>query len=177
MPSAVFIAFIPSSALIGSQTENPYCFRPLGLTDIVLNAGSRRIPNYDLKLNATTGDVQMALYETLKALNLLGGSTARAPECINRDTFGKAATLFGFDLSRDSKPNGPYVDTDFESSNLSISGNFNAATTASYASKSHVHIKCAYQMCINCTFSVMLFSIHQTGIIEINRFLIPTVSW
>ena len=134
MPSAVFIAFINSSALIGSLKENPYYFQSAGLTDIVLSAGSRRIPNYDLKLDTERGDVQMAMFETFKALNLLAGANARAPECINRDTFGKAATLIGFDLSRDSKPNGGYVNTDFESSNLSISGNFNAATTESITS-------------------------------------------
>ena len=138
MPSAIFIAFISTTSLVGSLTENPYCFRALGLSDIVVNAGTRRIPSYDLKLDANRGDVQMAMFETLKALNLLNSSNALAPECINRDTFGKAATLFGFDLSRDSKPNGPYVNTDFESSNLSVSGNFSSATTSSYTSNANV---------------------------------------
>lgn len=146
MPSAVFIAFISTSALIGNITENPYCFRPMGLTDMVLNVGSRRIPNYDLKLDSARGDVQMGLFETLKALNVLNGSNARAPEIINRDTFGQAATIFGFDTSRDAKPNGPYVNTDFDASNLSISGNFSAATTASYTST-----KINYCSCFSCS--------------------------
>ena len=134
MPSSVFIAFISTTALIGSQSENPYCFPSLGLTDIVLKVGSRRIPGYDLKLDTTTGDVQMAMFETFKALNLIGSPSSRAPECINRDTFGKAATVLGFDISRNSKPNKPYVNSDFEASNLSITGNFNAATTKPYTS-------------------------------------------
>ena len=175
MPSAVFIAFINTTSLIGSLTENPYCFRPLGLSDIVVSAGTRRIPSYDLKMDASRGDVQMAMFETFKALNLLGVSSAHGPECINRDTFGKAATIFGFDLSRDSKPNGPYVNTDFETSNLSISGNFSAATTSSYTSicvlPSSVNVKSQFN------FLVMLFAVHQTGIIELNRFLTPICSW
>ena len=92
--------------------------------------GSRRLPNFELKLDPVRKDTQLALNEVFKALGL-----SQPPQILNRETHSGALFLVGLDLSRSGVPENPMLNTDFDSSSLSISGNFDVPTTQSYTSE------------------------------------------
>lgn len=99
------------------------------MTDAIVKMGSRRIPSFDLKLDPERKVTQLALSELYKALGL-----SQPPRILNRSTYSGALFLVGLDLSRSGVPETPLVNTDFDSTSLSISGNFDIPTTESYTS-------------------------------------------
>ena len=131
MPAAILLGFVKSEALAGSLKHNPFTFGTLKITDAVVKMGGRRLPNFELNLDPQRQDTQLALYELFKALGL-----SLPPKILNRDTHTGALFLLGLDLSRSGIPENPLLNTDFDSSSLSISGNFDIPTTESYTSES-----------------------------------------
>lgn len=113
----------------GSLSENPYNFVNLNMQDVTVKVGSRRLPAYDLKFQPNIKDTQLGLFELFNALG-----EKNPPKILNRATYSGGCFLLGIDLSRSGSPLDQMVNTDFDATSLSLAGNFNQATTASYTS-------------------------------------------
>ena len=76
IPSRIVIALASTTAINGAFAENPFFFKPNGITDLQIVAGGAQHPREALKMNFTTGDYEQAYINTLSAIGLDTGNRA-----------------------------------------------------------------------------------------------------
>ena len=172
LPTAVLFAFVPSRAYSGNYSLNPFAFSNMNITNAVVKLGTVRFPSYELNMDFARGDTQLGLWELLKALGY--SQTKRPPSSLNRDNYNGAGFMLGVDLSRDGKPSEKVVNSNLDSTTMSLSCTFDLPTTEAYT--------CKFKKLFNLTlvheiFTGILFAIYQTGILELTRHLTPITSW
>jgi hypothetical protein len=87
---------VSTTAINGALNENPFNFKPLGLTDLKITAGGDSFPREGLKLNFTTGDYEHAYINTLAAIGLDTGNRAIT---ISPSDFASGYNLYAFKLA------------------------------------------------------------------------------
>ena len=109
----------------------------------------------EVKMNADSNDVQLAMMQTFDALGVLHSNSG--PYNLNRSTFNKGGFLYGVNCSRDGFTGANYNNSIFDASNLSIKGTFDVGTTVPY--------------------TLIVFACYNSASLEINKFLTPITTW
>ena len=123
LPFLILVAFVSNEAYRGNLKENPFYFKNLGLTETTVYLGGQRIPNVQIK-NAFKAKKSLALFwKTLSSLNdfdsdhPIGGW--------DRETYANSY-IQAFDLSRDGKTKGAYINNSFSAGSISLNLEFGA---------------------------------------------------
>lgn len=95
VPTRVVLGFVSTTAINGAFAENPFNFKPLGLTDLQVHAGGESFPREALKMNFATGDYELAYLNTLAAISLDTGNRALA---ITPSEWSTSYNLYAFKL-------------------------------------------------------------------------------
>ena len=95
IPSRIVLALAKTSAINGALAENPFNFKPHGLTNLQIHAGSVAHPREELKMNFTTGDYELAYINTLEAIGMDTGNRALA---IKPSEWASGYNLYAFKL-------------------------------------------------------------------------------
>ena len=154
MPSALFAMLIQNEAKKGSLKKNPYVFQHANLEELRCYLGSKVFPSTMYKLNPSKWDNEPAILDTLLALDTYGSH--QGPAQLSRDTFVGGCCILGLDLSRDSNPTANYINTDFDSTSLTLEGSFSEAAATNY--------------------TLLVLGVFN-GRLELNKFLVPTTTW
>jgi hypothetical protein len=95
IPSRVVLAMATATAINGAFAENPFYFKPNGLTDLQIVGGGDMYPHEALKMNFTTGDYEQAYISTLGATGLDAGNRGIT---ITPSEWARAYNIYAFQL-------------------------------------------------------------------------------
>ena len=154
MPTALFAMMVRGGAKKGNLQQNPFVFEHADLSELRCYLGSKVFPSTMYKINPSKWDTEPAILDTLLALDAYGSH--QGPAQLSRDTFVGGCCILGLDLSRDSNPTASYINTDFDSTALTLEGSFDSPATTNY---------------------VLLVLAVFNGRLELNKFLVPTTTW
>ena len=95
VPSRIVLGLASTTAINGALAENPFNFKPNGLTNLQVVAGGESYPREALQMNFTTGDYELAYINTLGAIGLDTGNRALA---ITPTEWASGYNLYAFKL-------------------------------------------------------------------------------